>query len=96
MKPTTLALTEDEAQQVKDCITVKLLGYWYKVWDIDDILWDSGEGDYYSGTDFSDHGDTGYLEATLYVTLVDGTELEVEPDDPDTDHHLLHEWIDPM
>jgi hypothetical protein len=90
-----LAMTEAEAQQVSGYMTLEILGNWYKATDIEDICWDSGEY-YYSATDFYDHGNRGFLDNTYYVYLVDGTELEVDPNDPNTDHEMIQEWIDPM
>lgn len=96
--PSQLAMTEEESQELGSSFTVKLLGHRYNISDIEDILWDNGEGDYCSGKDYPNNGHEGYTDAeTLWIILVDGTELEVDILDLDFEtQDRLYEWIDTM
>lgn len=96
-KTSELAMTEEEARNVKGIATVQILGYWYKATDIEDITWEDEDGTFSSGVDYPDYAHSNYWDAeSLSVVLSDGTNLDVESTDKDTEVNMLYEWIDTM
>jgi hypothetical protein len=93
-----LAMTEEEARNDKSGMgKVQILGHWYKATDIEDITWVDADGTDSSGVDYPEYASSYYGDAEiLYVVLSDGTQLEVDVTDKDTELEMLYEWIDTM
>ncbi|MEH2090729.1 hypothetical protein [Nostoc sp.] len=77
---------------------INLLGNLYDLSEVEDIRWDNPDGTESSGVDYPEYAHSYYGDAeTFYISLVDGTQLEVAISDLDhTTEHLLYEWIDTL